>query len=73
MHSPVHSRPARRALQVAFLLGALAFILNSLHGSAKVRRDRRQQSEALQTWEGEGGAPRSVPMARLDSDGLRSE
>jgi hypothetical protein len=56
MHNPIHPRAQRSKLQVAFLLGALAFVLNSLLGSAKVRRERRQQSEALQTWEGEGGA-----------------
>ena len=55
-HIPVHSRAQPRALEIALLVGAFAFILKGLLGSAKVRRDRRQQSEALQTWEGEGGA-----------------
>lgn len=55
-HNLVHSRAQRRAVQVALLVGgAMALILNGLLGSAKVRRDRRQQGEALQTWEGEGG------------------
>jgi len=63
MHSPVQSR----ALQIAFLLGAFALILNSLLGSTKARRERRQLSQALQTWEGEGGAPVNRPhrAARL--------
>ncbi len=65
MHSPVHLRPQRRALQVAFLLGAFAFVLSSLLDSAKARRDRRQQSAALQTWEGEGGAASRPEGARV--------
>jgi hypothetical protein len=55
--SAVHSRPRGRAMQVVLLLGAAAFLFSNLLGSAKqIRRDRRQQIEALQTWEGEGGA-----------------
>lgn len=51
-----HARPPRRTLHAALTLGALAFILNRLLGSTKIRRERRQQAQALQTWEGEGGA-----------------
>jgi hypothetical protein len=65
MHSPVHSR----ALHIAFLLGACAFVLNSLLGAAKVRRDRRQQRQALQTWEGEGGALPNRPALANRPDG----
>ncbi len=64
-HVPVPSRARRRALEAALLVGAFAFILNGLLGFAKVRRDRRQQSQALQTWEGEGGAAKQPDGAGL--------
>lgn len=65
MHrSTVHSRRRGRALQVVLLLGAAAFVFGNLLGSARgIRRDRRQQIEALQTWEGEGGAVTSAGAA----------
>lgn len=62
----VRSRPWGRALEIVLLLGAAAIVLGNLLGSAKrTRRDRRQQVEALHTWEGEGGAVTAVsPTAR---------
>jgi hypothetical protein len=52
-----HSHSWGRALEVALLLGAAGLVLANLFGAAKRgRSDRRQQVEALRTWEGEGGA-----------------
>lgn len=53
----------RRMLETALLLGAFAFIVDGVLGWAKVRRERRQHTEALHTWEGEGGAPRDSHSA----------
>jgi hypothetical protein len=64
-HTPGHSRARRRGLEVALLVGAFAFILNGLLGSARTRRDRQQQRQALQTWEGEGGAAKQPDGAGL--------
>ena len=53
----IHPRPRGRLLQLVLLLGAAAFIFGNLLTSLKrSRRDRRQQIQAVQTWEGEGGA-----------------
>jgi hypothetical protein len=44
-------------LQLVFLLGAATCVFANLLASLKRNlRDRRQQTQALQTWEGEGGA-----------------
>lgn len=64
-HTPVHSRARRHTLEVAVLVGAFAFILNGVLGSARARRDRRLQRQALQTWEGEGGAAKQSDGASL--------
>ena len=64
-HIPTHSGVRRHALEVALLVGAFAFILKGVLGSARVRRDRRQQKDALQTWEGEGGAAKQADSAGL--------
>jgi len=56
-----HSHPWGRALEVALVLGAAGFVLANLFSAARRGpRDRRQQVEALRTWEGEGGALRSA-------------
>ena len=47
----------RRLLEAALLLGAFAFIVDGVLGWTRLRRERRQYTEALQTWEGEGGSP----------------
>ncbi len=61
----IHARTPRRILEAALLLGAVAFIVEGVLGWARAGRERRLHSEALQTWEGEGGAPHeSQPASR---------
>lgn len=58
MHgNTIHSRPRGRLLQLVFLMGATTCVFAKLLASLKRNRsERRQQTEAVQTWEGEGGA-----------------
>ena len=51
----------RRLLEAALVVGAFAFVVDGVLGWRKTRRDRRQYTEALHTWEGEGGTPADVP------------
>jgi len=47
----------RRLLEAALLLGAFAFIADGVLGWLRGRRERHQYTEALHTWEAEGGTP----------------
>lgn len=53
----IHSRPRGRLLQLVFLMGATTCVFAKVLASLKrSRSERRQQTQAVQTWEGEGGA-----------------
>jgi hypothetical protein len=52
----VLSRTPVRRLAVVALLGTALLVLDRLLGSRRARHERKHQREALQTWEGEGGA-----------------